>query len=346
MDKLQKTQCLIVGLALILISWEAAYPETDVDSKGENAAVSMAVEFMDHAAAAYISQDKGWFSAAGINVNDYESYTTGMALASALARGDIQVAYICLAPAINAYVNAGVPIKIVAGTHKYGYGLVADGKKITTVRDLEKPGIRLGCVREGGAADVLLQKIMEVHCLDKGNVLKNVRRMSPDKQLLAIRMGQLNAAMLPEQWATMADASGFKMLVTAQDVWPSMQGSVLAVKEDLITHQPGLVKKMIGTIERANALIQLSPREAAEIVTRQMLMTNGGIVQSMDAGVRTAITPDIMLRSMNRLEYAVGIDPVEVQKTIDYMAGLGYIKKSFEAGDILDLKFLENDRAR
>ncbi len=43
---------------------------------------------------------------------------TGMALASAMARGDIEVAYICLVPAINVYANAEVPLKIVAGTLK------------------------------------------------------------------------------------------------------------------------------------------------------------------------------------------------------------------------------------
>ena len=77
--------------------------------------IGMAVEFMDHSACAYISQDKGWFEEEGLNLTSYESYVTGMALASALARGDIQVAYICLVPAINVYANAKVPIKIVAG---------------------------------------------------------------------------------------------------------------------------------------------------------------------------------------------------------------------------------------
>ena len=67
----------------------------------EEAPIGMAVEFMDHAACAYISQDKGWFEEEGLNLTSYESYITGMALASALARGDIQVAYICLVPAIN-----------------------------------------------------------------------------------------------------------------------------------------------------------------------------------------------------------------------------------------------------
>jgi len=96
----------------------------------EPAPIGMAVEFMDHAASAYISEDKGWFEDEGLELTAYESYATGMALAAALARGDIQVAYMCLIPAISAYANAQVPIKIVAGTHKYGYALVVNPEMI------------------------------------------------------------------------------------------------------------------------------------------------------------------------------------------------------------------------
>jgi hypothetical protein len=107
---------LLAGL-LIFVSIGECAPSKTVP-------IGMAIEFMDHAACAYISQDKGWFEEEGLNFTSYESYVTGMALASALARGDIQVAYICLVPAINVYANAKVPIKIVAGTHKYDYDLV------------------------------------------------------------------------------------------------------------------------------------------------------------------------------------------------------------------------------
>ena len=211
----------------------------------EKAPIGMAVEFNAHSAGAYISQDKGWFGEEGLELAPYESYVTGMALAAALAQGDIEVAYICLVPAINAYANAGVPIKIVAGTHKYGYGLVVNPDKIKTVNDLEKPDIRLGCIREGGAVDVLMQKTIDKYNLDEDKVLANVQRMDPSKQVLAIKMGQLDAAFLPEQWATMAEEFGFSMLLTSQDIWPEMQGSVLVVKQELIDDQPEVVKKLV-----------------------------------------------------------------------------------------------------
>jgi NitT/TauT family transport system substrate-binding protein len=305
----------------------------------------MAVEFMDHAACAYISQDKGWYAEEGLTLTAYESYVSGMALASALARGDIEVAYICLVPVINAYANAGIPLKVVAGTHKYGYGLVVDADKIKTVKDLEKPEIRLSCVREGGAVDVFFRKIIDTYHLDEDKVLRDTQRMNPPKQVMAIKTGQLDAAVLPEQWATMAEEFGFTMLLMSQDVWPEMQGSVLVVKEDLIDNRPEVVRKLVEVSQRATDWGNQYPEEAAEVVARRMQETGGEILPFEVADVVSGleITPGVLLRSMQRLEYTTGIDPEMVQDTIDYIAELGYIKSSFDAGEILDLRFLEDE---
>ncbi|MGB2783213.1 MAG: ABC transporter substrate-binding protein [Atribacterota bacterium] len=326
---------LILVLLVFAIFGESASPIT--------VPLGMAVEFMDHAACAYISQDKGWFDEEGLNLASYENYVTGMALASALARGDIQVAYMCLIPAINVYANAKVPIKIVAGTHKYGYGLAVNPDKIKTIKNLEGSDIRIGCVREGGAVDVLLRRTIDKYNLDEGKILSNIQRMNPPKQILAIKTEQLDAVFLPEQWATMAEKLGFKMLLMSQEIWPEMQGSVLVVKDGLIKDHPELVRKLVKVSQKATDWINLHPQEAAEIVARQLQEAGGNLFpeEIIDIAVNTEITPGILLSSMSRLEYNINIDPAAVQEAIDYVAQLGYIKSSFKAEDILDLSFIK-----
>jgi NitT/TauT family transport system substrate-binding protein len=321
-------------LVLSLIGLLALIPILGCPAPKE-APMGMAVEFMDHAACAYISRDKGWFEEAGLKLTAYESFETGMALAAALARDDIQVAYLCLVPAVNVYANGGVPVKIVAGTHKYGYGLVVDPAKIKTVNDLENPGTRLGCVREGGSVDILMHRAIDKYGLDEEKVLANVQRMSPQKLVLAVRAGQLDAAFLPEQWATMTEEVGFNMLLTSQDIWPDMQGSVLVVKQGLIDDHPEAVRKLVSVSQRATDWLNEHPTEAAEVVARQLQAAGGTDATQLE------ITPELLLRSMGRLEYTTDIDPKMVQDTIDYMAGLGYIKSGFSADDILDLSFME-----
>ena len=333
-----KKLLLLAGI-LVVITFGGCTQE-----RQEEAPIGMAVEFNAHSACAYISQDKGWFEQEGLKLTSYESYATGMALASALARGDIEVAYICLVPAINAYANAGVPIRIIAGTHKYGYGLVVNPDKIKNVTDLEKPGIRLGCIREGGAVDVLMRKAIDRYNLDEDKILNNVQRMDPSKQVLAIKMGQLDAGFLPEHWATMAEEFGFTMLLTSQDVWPEMQGSVLVVKDDLINSHPEVARKLVEVTKRATEWSNQHPQEAAEVMARQLQATESKIPSDALEGIaQLETTPELLLKSMSRLEYTTDIEPKEVQATIDYIAGLGYIKGSFNADDILDLRFLEGE---
>ena len=312
-------------------------------AEGEEAPIGMAVEFNSHPACAYIARDKGWFEEEGLELATYESYITGVALAAALARGDIEVAYLCLPPAILAYANARVPIKIVAGTHKYGFGLVVNPDRVKTVSDLEKPDVRLGCLREGAATDVFFHKTIEKFNLDESRILNKVQRMNPPQQVLAIKMGQLDAAFLPEQWATMAEDFGFKILLMSQDVWPEMQGSVLVVKEDLINDHPEVVRRLVRVTQKATDWANEHPDEAARVVARQLRVTGGEVfpLEVAETVTKLEITPEIISRSMGRLEYTTSIEPEVVQDTIDYLVELGYIKNSFNCEDILDLRYLQ-----
>ena len=326
---------LLAGL-MAIIPVNACAPQ-------EKAPIGMAVEFTDHAACAYIAQDMGWYEAEGLNLTAYESYATGMALAAALARDDIQVAYLCLVPAINVYANAGVPIKIVAGTHKYGYALVVNPDKIQMVYDLENPDIRIGCVQVGGAVDVLMHKAIEKYGLDETKVIDNIQRMNPPKIVLSIGLGQLDAAFLPEQWATMAEDYGFEMLLMSQDIWPDMQGSVLVVKQDLLDNQPEVVERLIRVSQRATDWANGHMPEAAEIMARQLQIAGGDIIPEAlgESSCSLEITAEALLRSMERLDYTLSIDPEVVQQMIDYLAELGYIAASFDASEILDLRFID-----
>jgi NitT/TauT family transport system substrate-binding protein len=309
----------------------------------EEMPIGMAVEFMDHAACAYIAQDMGWYEEEGLELNAYESYVTGMALAAALGRDEVGVAYLCLIPAINVYANAGVPIKIVAGTHKYGYGLVVNPDKVNTVYDLEDPDIRIGCVREGGAVDVLLHKTMDEYGLDETAIIANIQRMNPPKIVLSIGTGQLDAAFLPEQWATMAEDYGFEMLLSSQDIWPDMQGSVLVVKQDLLDNNPEVVERLVRVSRRATDWANDNMAEAAEVMRRQLQIAGDDILPEAlgDSTGGLEITAEALLRSMERLDYTLSIDPEIVQQTIDYLAELGYITASFDASEILDLRFID-----
>ncbi|MCD6567861.1 MAG: ABC transporter substrate-binding protein [Dehalococcoidia bacterium] len=309
----------------------------------EEASVHMAVEFVDHAACAHIARNQGWFEAEGLKVTSFENYITGMALATALGRGDINAAYICLIPAICAHANGKVPLKVVAGTHTYGYGLLVDPDKVKSIKDLENPDIRLGCAREGSPIDAVMHKMIDDYQLDEGKILSKVQRMPPPKVLLALKTGQLDAGFCCEQFPTMGEELGFEEFLTAQDVWPEMQGSVLIVTDDLIKNHPDIVRKLVKVTRRGTQYIHEHPEDAAAIVASELTVAGKEVlpleIAKITAGLE--ITPEVILKSLTaKMECTTDIDPAMVQEEIDYLAKLGYIK-SFKAEDILDLSFLE-----
>lgn len=286
--------------------------------KEDTANIGMAVEFNDHAACAHVAKEKGWYEDAGINFTTYESYATGLRLSSAITKGDIKVAYICLSPAILAY-SRGVPIRIVAGTHKHGYGLVAS-PGIVNISDLN--GAAIGCVREGGPADLLLNRMISEYDL------KDVRiqRMNPLKQVIALETGRIDAAFLPEHHATVAESKGFTMLITSHELWYEMQGSVLVVKRELIENDPETVRRLVRVTEKATTWVNENPDDAARI-----------LAEELDSD------PAVIRRSISRLNYTTKIDAGSVQEIIDFMAELGYIDEGIRADDMLDTKFLQEN---
>ena len=304
--------------------------------------LKLAVEFTDHAACAMVAEEKGWFEEAGLAVTAVENYVTGADLAAALARGDIQAAYICLVPAINARVNGGVDIKVVAGTHKYGYALVVDPAKITTIADLANQGLKIGCTQAGTAVDVLLQRLCEDHGLPARQISENAQRMNPPAQVLALQAGKIDACFVPEHWATMATTSGHKLLVSAEDIWPDLQGSVLVVKSELLESRPDVVEKLVRITNQANTWINDNPDEAAAILAQSLTVSDQMVLpdKAVESAARLQVTPQIIADSMTRLEYRSDIDAAHIDTIIAYMDALGYLKKSVDASQLLDLRFL------
>lgn len=303
--------------------------------------LTIAIEFNTHAACAYVAMEKGIYEQEGIKIKGYEAYVTGVALAAALSKGGIDAAYMCLVPAVNAYANASVPIRIVSGTHLYGYGLVVNPQVIRNVSDLQSKEVRIGCLREGTSADALLLKTIDKFQLDEKVVASKVFRMNPISTIIAIRTGKLDAAFLPEHWATLAENEGFKMLLRARDVWDNMIGSVLVVKESLIKEKPDLVRRLVSATKKATVWLNRNLSETAEILSTYLAVEaeKAGLKEGIDIKGAISAKADTIRRSMTRLEYKNEIERKEVLETTEFLYRKGYLKKPIEVDKLLDLSF-------
>jgi len=150
--------------------------------------------------------------------------------------------------------------------------------------------------------------------------------MEPLKQVIALETGRIDAAFLPEHHATAAESNSFHMLITSHELWDDMQGSVLIVKQELIEDDPETVRKLVQVTQKATDRINDDPDEAAAVLAEEL-----------------DTEPEIIKKSMSRLNYTTQIDAESVQEMIDFMVELGYIEEGMRAEDMLDTTFLGED---
>ncbi len=304
---------------------------------GKTVDLNMAVEYTDHAASFYYAQGKALFHDAGININDVKVYASGVGVAAAFTKGGFDVSYMCLVPAIFTYANGGVPIKIIAGTHKNGYALVVNSAAIKKLSDLEKDGIKIANGPQGTSTSFLQKLMVEKEGLDSDKIQANTVQMNAAKQLMALRNGKVDAIFVPEHFASLAASfPGMEMLIKSSDIWPDMQGSVLVVTEDLLTSHPEVVEKLKEINKQSIQLMNENPEDAAEIVA-QVLNINQTMVkdetESPEADLD--VTPEIAAASMRNIKMTSDVSVEEVQAVIDKMYELGYLTKTFKAEEIM-----------
>lgn len=264
--------------------------------------VGIGVEFNTHATPVWIALHEELFNKYSIRLSNVLKFQTGLELAAALARGDLQAGWICLGPAL-VIINKEIPIKIVAKVHNHGYALVVNPKKVEGLKDLEdrvvySPG-------KGSPAYLLLLKIEEVH-----HVKFEKAFMKPQALLSALLTDQIDAAALPEHRVSVAESKGLKVLLRSQDVWPDMPGSYLVVKEDLVKEHPEIVSKLVEINNYGIELINKDLGHAAEVAAEAL-----------------GIDKDVSKRSISMLKFNDTLDVDEIQKYIDFMHSYGIIKK-------------------
>jgi len=299
--------------------------------------LKIAVEYTNHAASYYYAKENNYFEEKGLKIENTNIYVSGVNLAAAFSKGEFDIGYMCVVPAITAYANAGVPIKIIAGTHKNGYGLVVNKEKIKELKDLEKDNIIISNGRKGTTTDFLMMVLVEKENLDSNKILKNTVRMNATKQIMALKNGQVDAVFVPEHFATLAsNFKGMEMLVKSNDIWKDMQGSVLVATNTLIKEKPKIIEKIKKINRLSIESMGKNPEKTGEIIA-ESLNINQSIAkkETKNPGAEIEVTSLIAEESMKNLRVTTDIDELEIQRIIDQMYSFGYIKEKFNAKEIM-----------
>ena len=309
----------------------------------EKLPLKIGAEFSQCTCAACVAYEKGWYGEEGFEIVSYQSYVSGGALSSAMAKGYVDVAYIGLVPAIIALSKSATPFKIVSGIYRYGYAFVANSSKIRSVKDLERHDARIACPHEGSGANAFLQATLETYRLDKTKVMSHVDRMNPHKILASLSAGELDGGFVPEHWVSVAESKGFTVLLTCKDVTPCISGAVLVVRESLIAKHPEAVKRLVQMTAQSIEYVKSNPGDAAMITSRHLShrLKRTNEAEKVELSGFEEVTPEMCIQAMKRIEFSPTIDVKDVQLLINNLHRFRIIENSIKAEDILDLRFVK-----
>ena len=202
---------------------------------------------------------------------DWRLFGTGPAIADAFDKGELDIAYIGLPPAIIG-INKGVNIICIAGGHVEG--TVISGKKelkgFPDVRDMNKilsqiKGERIGVPGKGSIHDVILQD-----CLEKFNLKKDIAVINfqwADMVLEAMVKGEISVAFgTPALAAAIKRYAGGKILYPPSMLWPNNPSYGIIVDKKFLNKEKTVVEQFLILHEEATAFMRDNPEEASKAI--------------------------------------------------------------------------------
>lgn len=255
-------------------------------------------------AQAVAGAERGDFARAlgGVKV-EFRTFNAGPALIEALFAGEVDLAYVGPSPTVNAYGKSnGEEVRVIAGAAANGVAVVVrPGAGIEKPEDLL--GKTIATPQYGNTQDVaarfFITQTLKGKLADAGGDTTLVNAENPDI-LTLLRKGEIDAAWVPEPWATrlVAEAGG-KILFEEKSRWPGAQFTITNViaRRAFLEANRDLVKRFLEAHDGLTAWLNANPDEAVQLV-------NDGIKRITGK----ALPPDTLRQAWSRVVFTT--DPL------------------------------------
>lgn len=303
----------LVGILVLILMLSILYlPSIGFSSeRGNEIRVGLGVEFNTHATPIWVAIHSDLPNKYGIKIDSLLKFRTGADLASALARGDVDLGIACLGPVIN-LVDRNVDVKIVGKVHNNGYALIVNPERITSPADLN--GFTVYSTGIPNPTNILLLRVRDFY-----GVEFNIKPIGDPNMILSMLIsGQIDAAALPEHYSSVAEENGLKVLLREKDVWPRMPGSYVIARGELVKNNPELVKNFLEMINEGIRIIEVNKTIASHACSLEL-----------------GIDDKTALKSLEHIEWDTEINITEIQEYADFMFTHGLIENRINASEIV-----------
>jgi NitT/TauT family transport system substrate-binding protein len=269
----------------------------------------------------------------GIDV-EWKLFGTGPAIVNAFERGEIDLAYIGLPPAIIG-IHRGVTIKCIAGGHVEGTVLCGSGR-FRGFSEIKDPGEILkqfvghaiGVPGKGSIHDIIITAFLEKFNLDKE--IQIINYQWADLVLEAINKGEVSAAAgTPALAAAVKKYLDGKILYPPSRFWPNNPSYGILADNNFLENEYEIVKKFLILHKDALFFLRNRPVEASRIISDCV-----GVVDE-----------DLVLDTlMISPKYCACLTDGYIASTMEFakvLKGLGYINRDVSTDEIFDTSLIK-----
>ena len=330
MYKILKTLGIIAILILL----------TSIAQAGNLSTIHIGYQPSTHQIAAMLASEKGWWeddlSKFGIEEVKLYSFPSGPPEVHAMLAGDIDVAYVGVAPPIAALYE-GLDAKIVAGVQTQGSAIVirpelADEYEGEGPQSLK--GKTIATFPPGSIQHAILSKWLLDNGVDPEEDV-DIKAMGPSDAVTAIGAKTIDAVFLPSPTPTIIVEEGNGVIVEwSGSMWPNHACCCVVASGKMIREHPEILKQIIKTHISATEYEIEHPEEAAEIYAKWQGTEVSTLKQSIDiTDLHWIHDPGVEVESS--LEYARVI--YELNRERYEAKGI----KSLREEDIFDTSFYD-----
>ena len=269
----------------------------------------------------------------------WQLFSTGPDITKAFSRGELDIGYIGLTPAMIG-IEQGVPIKCVAGGHIEGTVMVGKSE-FNSFEELggdlraalnQLRGQSIGCPKRGSIHDIIIRHYLAESGLEAAISVRNFD--SAELIAEAILQGEIVAgvatpSLVPYLKFFFSPYFGSKVIIPPHQLWPYNPSYGIFVRRDLAEEEPETVLSFLEIHEAATVYIRTEPRKAAEVV----------------AGVMEIVDQEYVLEAYKiSPKYCAALAKEYLNSTLKFvpvLRALGYIGRDLAQEDIFDLTFVE-----
>jgi NitT/TauT family transport system substrate-binding protein len=264
---------------------------------------------------------------------DWRLYGTGPDIVRAFEKGEVDMAYVGLPPAMIGIARSA-RFKCVAGGHIEGTVIAGDNSltEAYSPEGLEEVlgqlrGKRVGVPGKGSIHDVILSDCLERFGLS-GEV-EVVNYKWADMVTEAVAKREVAAAVgTPALAVAIKRYAHGKVLYPPSMLWPSNPSYGIAATEDMINKSGSLIESFLSIHEEAASTMRERPQEAAETIASYIGIVDAGFVAET-----IGISP----------RYCAQLTDGFVSATMEFESALrklGYTNRKLAVDEIFDFSFV------